>query len=245
MGAVETAFRARWCPGPAGPSTIVVAHRGLVGPAPENSLEAIAAAIAAGVDAVEVDVRRDSSGRLILAHDPPAPGGVRPPALASAPPPAGRPAELVEVLELAAGRIGLNLEIKEPGLAAEMANLIAAGICAPPTVLVSSFLEGELEAMARLLPECPTGLVRGALGVSSRGRPGMVRQALACGATHLVVERHRAGPRLLAKAALAGLQILVWTVNQPAQLRRLLGDPRVAGVVTDQAQLALELRSQL
>lgn len=48
----------------------VVAHRGLHGPAPENSLAAIQAAIDAGLSRIEVDVRSSADGRLFLLHDP-------------------------------------------------------------------------------------------------------------------------------------------------------------------------------
>ena len=240
MGRMESSPRARWRPSGAGTGPLVVAHRGLVGPAPENTLEAIAAAVAAGADAAEVDVRRGWNGRLILAHDP-LPGA------RGAPDPSGdrvgtpAPVELGDALTLARGRLGLNLELKEPGLAADVAAVISR-LSSPPEILVSSFLESEIETLAQVLPECPTGLVRGALGMSGRRLPGVVRQALACGATHLVIERHRARRRVLDGAVSSGLQVLVWTVNQPTQLGRLLHDHRVAGVITDRASLALELR---
>lgn len=47
----------------------VVAHRGIWREAPENSLIAIEAAIQAGCDVVEIDVRRSADGGLFLLHD--------------------------------------------------------------------------------------------------------------------------------------------------------------------------------
>lgn len=241
MGRMDLSARARWQPPGAGTGPLVIAHRGLVGPAPENTLQSVGAALAAGADAAEVDVRRDWGGRLILAHDPlPAlRGGANPPPF----PDGGQaPPALAEVLTLARGRLGLNLELKEAGLAAEVASAIRR-FSSPEEVLVSSFLESEIEALAQLLPQCPTGLVRGALAVRGRARLGAVRQALACGATHLVVERHSARGRVLDRALASGLEVLVWTVNQPRQLGRLLSDARVSGVITDHAALALGLRA--
>ncbi|MHB1712143.1 MAG: glycerophosphodiester phosphodiesterase family protein [Acidimicrobiales bacterium] len=56
---------------------LVLAHRGAwsaevygVPGRPQNSLEAIEAALALGADGVEIDVRRTSDGELVLAHDP-------------------------------------------------------------------------------------------------------------------------------------------------------------------------------
>jgi len=47
----------------------IIGHRGAAGLAPENSLAAIRAAIAAGVDAIEFDIRVTSDGKLVLSHD--------------------------------------------------------------------------------------------------------------------------------------------------------------------------------
>ena len=54
--------------GPDG-SVMVVAHRGCWRETSENSLDAIEACIAAGVDMVELDVRATRDGQLVLLHD--------------------------------------------------------------------------------------------------------------------------------------------------------------------------------
>jgi glycerophosphoryl diester phosphodiesterase len=48
---------------------VAVAHRGANRVAPENTLPAYEAAIAAGCDYVEIDVRATRDGRLVLMHD--------------------------------------------------------------------------------------------------------------------------------------------------------------------------------
>lgn len=53
---------------PAPPGGLVIAHRGGLAHAPENSLAAIRVASARGADAVELDVRLHG-GRLVCAHD--------------------------------------------------------------------------------------------------------------------------------------------------------------------------------
>ncbi|WP_159592286.1 glycerophosphodiester phosphodiesterase family protein [Chelativorans xinjiangense] len=47
----------------------IAAHRGAWHAAPENSIEAIENAIAAGFDIVEIDVRQSADGQLFLMHD--------------------------------------------------------------------------------------------------------------------------------------------------------------------------------
>lgn len=47
----------------------IAGHRGAAGLAPENTLAAISAALRAGVDAVEFDVRQTKDGDFVLSHD--------------------------------------------------------------------------------------------------------------------------------------------------------------------------------
>src|SRR5262245_61214966 len=49
--------------------TIIIAHRGACTLAPENTLEAYAAAMDYGADGCEVDVRRTTDGVLVMFHD--------------------------------------------------------------------------------------------------------------------------------------------------------------------------------
>ena len=48
----------------------VIGHRGAAGLALENTLEAIQAGIAAGVDGIEFDVHLTSDSHFVLCHDP-------------------------------------------------------------------------------------------------------------------------------------------------------------------------------
>src|SRR5437868_9309329 len=48
----------------------VLAHRGLAMTAPENSMAAFAAAVAAGVTHLETDVHATADGALVVFHDP-------------------------------------------------------------------------------------------------------------------------------------------------------------------------------
>lgn len=48
----------------------VIGHRGAAGLAPENSIRAIKAALKAGVDGIEFDIRLSKDKQLFLCHDP-------------------------------------------------------------------------------------------------------------------------------------------------------------------------------
>ena len=96
---------------------MVAAHRGVAAGAAENTIAAFTNAIDVGADMIEFDVRRTRDGELIAFHDAVVGGvpvsgltrdeieavaGVRPPLLA-------------EVLRVCAGRIRLDVELKEDG----------------------------------------------------------------------------------------------------------------------------------
>ena len=48
---------------------LLIGHRGAPGHAPENTLAGFAAAVALGVDGIELDVHL-ADGRLVVIHDP-------------------------------------------------------------------------------------------------------------------------------------------------------------------------------
>ena len=79
---------------------IVIAHRGASWDLPENTLPAFERAIEVGADFVELDVRADAAGRLVVTHDAPRRGGAYP--------------MLEDVLDLCRGRIGVMAELKTP-----------------------------------------------------------------------------------------------------------------------------------
>jgi len=53
----------------AGPGPVIIGHRGAAGLAPENTLAAFAAGLAAGADAVEMDVQFTADGYPVVLHD--------------------------------------------------------------------------------------------------------------------------------------------------------------------------------
>lgn len=109
----------------------ICAHRGFTAAGPENSLVACAAAMAIGADEIEIDVQMTTDGVLVVLHDPFLErisngrgrcwdadfaymssldfGTTFSPEMAGM-----RIATLEEILELTAGKIGLNIHIKDP-----------------------------------------------------------------------------------------------------------------------------------
>ncbi len=209
--------------------TLVVAHRGAHGPAwPENSVAAFERAIALGADMAELDVRRDGAGRLIVRHDRlDGPADPRVPLLA-------------EILALCRGRLSLDVELKEDGYVAEVAALLESAFD-PGDLIVTSFVDAVIAQVAELLPGVSRGLLIGTEdGVHDGAALG--ERAAACGATGLVIPADLADDERLGAIHAAGLGCIVWDVFAGPEMERLLRDPRVEGVCTDDVVAALATR---
>lgn len=109
---------------------LILGHRGASAAEPENTLEAFAAAFAAGADGLEFDVRASADGVPVLSHDRSLvrrtsdPHNVDERTLAELKAlDAGRGYRiptLAETLEIVAGRGFLDIEVKQPGIEQEV-----------------------------------------------------------------------------------------------------------------------------
>ncbi len=199
---------------------LVSAHRGASARLDDNSLAAFEAAVALGADMIETDVRADDQGTLILAHDEVAPNDPT-------------PVMLDQLIALAAGRIALNLELKQHGLAGP---LLEALTPRPEGLLITSFLSEALREIHALDPEVATGLV-----VQIGHEPFAIADE--CGARALMATVQMIDEELLEIATAQARPLWVWTVNEPADLEWLVNEPRITGVITDEPELALAIRA--
>jgi len=238
---------------------IVVAHRGASGECPENALAAFRRAIELGADFFETDVRLSRDGVPVLMHDAAVDrttDGTGPIAGLSleeikrldagswkAPQFAGeRVPTLAEALDLARGRIRVNIEIKDPA-AAEPVVVAVHAAAMDNQVVVLCFDDHVLSRVRALAPD----LARMVL-VSSRA-PGyppageIIRRCRAVGAAAMGVQHDGASADLIEAAHAAGIAVLFWTVNDPERMRELiaLGADVVA---SDWPEVALRVRSE-
>lgn len=207
---------------------LIIAHRGASTERPENTLAAFRRALALDVDGIELDVHVTRDGVPVVFHDP---------TLRRMTGAAGRISgktwtdlralrirdtepvpRLVDVLRLTRGLAVVQIEMKS-GPVAPLVRAIQAARAAEWVILAS--FDHRLVASARdLAPGIPRMLI-------SEGRDApaaLVRKLGACGAGGLSVN-HRA----IRSAAWVrhfhqrGLAVWTWTVNDPADARRLAG----------------------
>ena len=221
----------------------ILGHRGWPTAAPENTCSAVAAALRAGADGVEVDVRLTADGVAVCCHDddllrtagmPSRVSGSRAAELRAVALPGGeRVALLSEVAALVAGRGLLVLDLKPEPRTHALVRAVSAALAPAGTgraVVASSFDPAVLDAFAAQRPDlarapiCDTGCSpRVALGTALARRDA---------ALHLPLSAVLEEPDVVRDAVRAGLPVRAWTVNRPVdtQLCALLG---VQAVVTD------------
>ena len=227
--------------------TLVLAHRGANRSAPENTLAAFARAVELGADGVELDIHRTSDGALVVRHDADTPAGLLP-ELSFAEIRAGLPEvpSLGDTLDVCAGVL-VNVEIKnsprdadwDPSdRAAELLVELLAAREGRDRVLVSSFNLASVDRVRSLAPDVPTALLtwgkdplEGLLLAEAHGHGALHPDLLSVAGAGAAAAATRAHER--------GLEVNVWTVNDPAELARLAA-AGIDGLITDVPDVALQ-----
>lgn len=223
----------------------ILAHRGLALEAPENSVAAFEAAVAAGATHVETDVRATADGVAVLVHDAAVPGGGDVASLSLDELRAALPqvATLGEALA-ALPEARFNIDVKHAD-AVRPAGAAIASASAAQRVLLTSFSGRRRRSVLRLVPTAATsassgGIAGVVLGLRSR-TPAITRYALRNVQAVQIPERalrtDLAAPWSIAEMHAAGVEVHFWVVNDPTRMRELVARG-ADGIVTDRADLA-------
>jgi glycerophosphoryl diester phosphodiesterase len=226
----------------------ILAHRGVSTEAPENTLAAVRAAIAAGADYLETDIQLSKDDVLVVAHDSDFSrlGGVAkkvweltyeeiraiPLRQNAAPQFRNEVTPTFDaLLAEAKGHIKVNIELKyygdhEPELAKKVVEAVRAHHMLDQVVIQCLEYEPLLE-VRKLAPEVPVGYL---LSFNAR-EPSRLD------VDFLSVQQNRLDGRFVRKAHARGQQVYAWTVNTVEDMKRQF-DVGVDGVITDQSALA-------
>ncbi len=227
------------------PRPLVLGHRGASADHPENTRDAFAGAVEQGADGVELDVRINRLGELIVHHDAWYRDGRTLWEVELSAAPEGT-CDLAAALEVCVGLL-VNVEIKnDPSdvggdhvphsleVADAVVDLLAAR-GGTDRVVVSSF---DAPTLARVV-ECAPGLPTGFLVPDPRSSPDLVERVAAAG--HVAVHPWEAcvDAELVERCGRSGLAVNTWTVDDPARARELaaLG---VHCVITNRPAVILE-----
>lgn len=211
---------------------LIFAHRGASATQRENSRAAFTAAVAAGADGIELDVRRTVDDHLVVHHDARFADGRLVAGCRADQVPSHVPA-LAEALAVCAPCV-VNVEIKDlPGElefdpSRRTARLTAAALDDPPSaVLVSSFDPAALAVVRAVTPELDLGVL-----AARSEADALLDRATALGAVAVHPADGDTDETLVAAAHRAGFRVHVWTVNDPDRLREL-AELGVDAAITD------------
>jgi glycerophosphoryl diester phosphodiesterase len=213
--------------------TLLLGHRGARAEKsiPENTLASFDLALAQGCDGFEFDVRLTADGEAVICHDATS-GRLH---IAESTAQALKLPSLREVLARYQGTAFFDIELKVAGLERITADLMRE-LAPAQGVVVSSFLPEVLQTMHSLNTNIPLGLI-------CETREELERWPLL--PIEYVIPNHKLlRTNVLSQMKSAGKKILVWTVNVPAEMRRL-AKAGVDGIISDSPKrLALTLRGK-
>ena len=201
------------------------AHRGAPHVAPGNTLRSILAALDFGVDLVEIDLHHSSDERLVLWHDDAVPLRGRQLQIrdhtyaelaAAVTEELGE--ELIDLdraLGVAAGRAGLMIDLKTPGLAEHISAVVKGGEFSPAVVCGEYW--DDLRTIRRLTPEVGISLTLDGQWSEAKGPQIETIDTPAVTVAWPLVNRSFVG-----ELHRRGIAVLAWTVDELALMRRLL-----------------------
>jgi glycerophosphoryl diester phosphodiesterase len=237
-------------PGFTGPKPRLFGHRGAAGLAPENTLVSFRRARDEGADILEIDVHATADGEIVVIHDPTldrTTDGGGPVAALSAveiarldagfrfTPDGGRSfpyrgqgvgvPRLVDLLH-AFPDMPLNIEIKQgtPGIVAEVVALVRRARA--PVVLAAEH-DAIMQQIRNVAPDIPTSLAAGEVAAFMAAIAVGEHPVLPEGAVALQIPPYFGGATLVSTASVAaahalGVEVHVWTINDPEEVRRLV-----------------------
>ncbi len=233
----------------------ISAHRGgAEGANAPNSLDAIRAATSLGLDFVEFDVRVTADGRFVVWHDKAVwIDGAKVPVervsfgqLRLHAPDA---ADVADVLQLLRGRVLAHVDMKDPWREVELADLCESVLGADGFLLTTL----DDESVKRVRQARPHLQIALSLGRSTRGEPWWreiairwsevfpARRVRDCDPTALAINYRICRAGALRWAHRQGIPVLVWTINRPALMRKVVADGRYWAFTTDKPRLAIGL----
>ncbi|WAE51027.1 glycerophosphodiester phosphodiesterase [Stutzerimonas frequens] len=238
--------------------TLIYGHRGAKGEAPENTLASFEQCLQHGVRRCELDLHLSRDGELMVIHDPTLKrttgrrGKVAQHDAAElvncdarqggpgwkTPCPIPRLSELFEKCDFEHWQLEVKSASRDRAARTVLAiKALAERYQLKERITVTSSSREVLRALNRLAPEISRGLV------AEYNWLDPLKVARQYGCDLLALKWTMCTPERLEKAKKQGLHVSVWTVNEPALMRRL-ADFGVDSLITDYPGIAVSTLAQ-
>ncbi len=232
--------------------TLIIAHRGASAlAAHENTLEAFDIAISLGCEYAEFDIRSTKDKELIVFHNEDIHGKMINDLTYAELCDITKSDEyrvplLQEVLFQCAGRIKLDIELKEVGYENRVIAMVKK-LFSNEEFQIKSFWDTAVARTKCYDASIRAGLLLGLKDAGTQRRFNEyfpARRISACGADFISPHYKLVTKDFIKRMQKIGMDLYVWTVNNEAMIERLLSVP-VRGIITDMPDKALEIRSEL
>lgn len=236
---------------------LVIAHRGVAGEAPENTMPSFRLAHEQQCDAIELDVHLTGDDQIVVCHDDTVDrttdgkGRIREMTLEQirrldagswfdSQYTGERIPLLSEVLEWLPPEIGLNIELKDSADGSLESRVIdtVRDFDRMESVLFTSFDHKMLYRLKKQAPEARIGLVYG----GRLRNPGHLVRNFGLEVFSVHPHYQMIDKEDIDDLRQIGIHVFVWTVNRPDEIRQMV-DCGVSGVITDFASRMREIVS--
>ena len=142
--------------------------------------------------------------------------------------PGDNPVTLAHVLQIAGGRIGFQLDLKEAGYELDVV-MAALDRMKPEKLVVTTEHDSSINIIKSHFPQVRVGASRQQV---ERGNADFVSLEEVYATDDALEYCHR-----------NAIPVWIWTVDDKKQMKRLIADPRVECLITNRPDRAMKLRS--
>jgi glycerophosphoryl diester phosphodiesterase len=233
---------------------LIIAHRGDTASAVENTIESFEGATHNGADMIELDVRRTKDGVFIIHHSPKINrqairkitwneiSAINRQRKFEIP-------KFEDVLKSVQGKIKLDIELKEVGWEKDIVGLILKYL-SPENFIVTSFNDCSAREIKKYFPRIMVGLLLSLhkpRNIFSQKRKWLLSK-----------KRYRSTPAdfflphitlvkmgFLEKIEKFHKPLIIWTVDDRRDLKKLWKKENIAGIITNKLETALLVRDEM
>lgn len=233
---------------------LIIAHRGASKLAHENTLEAFQKAIDLGADMIELDLRKTNDGEIVVSHDELLRARLirkinYKTALLLAKKTGYEMPTLEQVLKLTAGKIKLDIELKESGYEDQIINL-ALRYFEPEDFIISSFLTPSVIFTKNNYPQIKSGLLLEpwlwTVFYALRYLDWSYFRGSLTNRSQAIEKSDFLGlNKIISPASIKPFKnLFVFTINSPKSIKDYLSEKRISGIITDCPELAKNIQNQ-